>query len=195
MREQDLKAFWKQQNTESVQMTAEQIRLKATAFQRSVWRRNLLEYFACAVVIFAFSAYIWIFPNRLMKLGSLIEVVAALFVAYRLRTRGSARKLTPADAGLSLRTFHIKELSRQRDFARTAWCWYVAPLMAGMLVFVWGMEQMVRPEARGVLVVLGAVMLALAVLISLANIWKARDLQREIDTLISLEATQSGGPR
>ena len=80
MREEDLKAFWKQQNTEPLQMTAEQIRLTATAFQRTVWRGNLAEYIACAVVILGFSTYIWIFPNRMMKLGSLMEVLATLFV-------------------------------------------------------------------------------------------------------------------
>lgn len=194
MREDDVKAVWKQQNTEPVQMTAEQIRLKATTFQRAVWRRNLVEYIACAIVVVVFSAYIWIFPNRLMKLGSLIEVLAALFVVYRLRTRGGARRLPPADAGLSLLTFHIKELSRQRDFVRTAWCWYVGPFMAGLLVFVWGMLQVIRPEARGVLFGFAAIALAFGVFISFANIWKARELQRQIDTLTSLVAAQSDGP-
>jgi hypothetical protein len=194
MREEDLKAFWKKQNTERIQMTTEQIRLKAISFQRAVWRRNLVEYIACAVVILVFSAYIWIFPNRLMKLGSLMEVLATLFVVYRLRTRGGARRPPPADAGLSLLTFHVKELSRQKEFVRTAWCWYVGPLTAGMLVFVWGMAQAVRPEARGLLLECGAIALALGVVISFANIWKARGLQREIDTLTSLGANESEGP-
>lgn len=116
-------------------------------------------------------------------------------MAYRLRTRGRSRGLPTADVGSSFLTFHIKELSRQRDFVRTAWCWYVVPLMAGLLVFVWGMIQVVRPEARGVLLGFVAVVVALGVIISFANIWKARDLKREIDTLVSLGATQSDGPR
>jgi hypothetical protein len=194
MREEDLKAVWKQQDTEPTHMTTEQIRLKATSFQRTVWRRNLVEYVACAIVILVFSAYIWIFPNCLMKLGSLMEVLATLFIVFRLRTRGGARRLPPADAGMSLLTFHVKELSRQRDFVRTAWFWYVGPLMAGMLVFVWGMLEVARPEARGVLVGLAAIMLSFGVLISLANIWKARGLQREIDNLVSPGGTQSAGP-
>jgi H+/Cl- antiporter ClcA len=195
MREEDLKAFWKQQNAEPIQMTTEQIQLRAASFQRAVRRRNLAEYIACAIVILAFSAYIWIFPNRLMMLGSLMEILATLFVAYRLRTQGRSRGLPSADVGSSFLTFHIGELSRQRDFVRSAWYWYVVPLMAGLLVFVWGMVRMVPPEARGVLLGFGVVVVALGVLIGFANISKARDLQREIDTLVSLRAKQSDGPR
>lgn len=185
MREEDLKTYWQQREMEQPQMTAEQVRIKATQFQRAMRRRDLIEYAACAIVVLAFGAYAWILPNILVKLGSFTMVLAALFVTYQLRKHGASRFAPSEGAVASLFEFHRNELVRRRDLLRHSWRLLVGPLMPGMLLYLGGMAQQ-PPEGKLHLVILGGIMIFMGVAISLHNRWSARRLQRDIDGLDTL---------
>ena len=61
------------------------------------------------------------FPGWMMKTGSALSIVAALFVAWQLHRRGAAQALT-ANSGMPLVDFHRAELMRQRDPAEVGGC-------------------------------------------------------------------------
>ncbi len=68
-------------------MTLANIHERAQKFQTQVRRRNVREYIAVLVVILVFGFYFWIFPGWIMKTGSALSIVAALFVAWQLHRR------------------------------------------------------------------------------------------------------------
>ena len=184
MREEDLKALWKQEEEHSP-MSIAQIRHDSEAFQKRARKGDLIEYFACAAVVLCSSIYAWVLPSFRMKLASLTMIVATLFVAYQLRRHGAARALSPDSAGASILEFHRRELVRRRNLLRDSWWLFVAPLMVAMLVFL-GCLARDRPEARLPLLVFCGAVFAMGVAIGLYNRWQARRLQRQIDELDSL---------
>lgn len=182
--DQELKALWRDQEQESGPMTIEHIH--ARAFQSGVRTRNLIEYAACAIVIAVFIGYAVIFPNLLLKLGSVMTAVGAAFTAWQLHRRGSAK--TPpanASAGSSL-TFHRAELVRQRDAVRSVACWYIAPYAPGLGVFMAGLAQVAPANARGALIPLAALIVIYVVAHTLLHRRAARRLQAEIDDIDAL---------
>lgn len=182
MREEDLKAAWQQADVERPQPTVAQVRQAAATFQRRARLGDLIEYGACAVVSLGYGLYIWLFPSLRMKLASLAVVLATGFVAYQLRSHAAARLAPPDTAALSLLAFHRRELLRRRDLLKDSWKLFVAPLMAGMLVFVACLASE-RPSASLPLFVLFGAVLVMAVAISLYNIRQAGRVQRLVDIL------------
>ena len=136
----DPKDLWRDQPTETPPMTLEQIH--ARGFQDRIKRRNMVEYVASAVVVVAFSGYIVVLPHPILKLASALVIVGTFFMVWQLHRRGSARH-TPADDALG---FHRAELVRQLEAGRSAWRWYLAPFMPGLVLFMVGMA-MARPDA------------------------------------------------
>lgn len=136
----DLKNLWRDQPTETPPMTLEQIH--ARGFQDRVQRRNRIEYVACAIVVVVFSAYVFILPGPVLKAASALCGLAAVYVAFQLHRRGSARPAPAADA----LAFHRAELVRQQEALRSAWAWYLAPFLPGFALFLTGLLQ-AQPEA------------------------------------------------
>src|SRR3954447_18302827 len=128
MREAELKQLWQKSGAEDEPMSVEQLRKRAGKFQKSVRLRDRVEYVACALVVIAFGAYIWMFPNYLSKMGSVLMVAATLFVAFQLRKHAVARDLPPKNSAVSLAEFHKLELTRRRDLLKNSWKLLVGPL-------------------------------------------------------------------
>ena len=169
----DPHGLWQNQPSEPLQMTVEEIRMKAAQFQKKIARRNLREYAAAAIVVAAFTGYAILLPGALIKAGSILTVVAALFVAYRLHRKGSSRPVPAAVALSSGVEFHRKELERQRDLLRSVWLWYLGPFVPGMVLFGLGMGSLIW--ASGLALVFAVVWWL--------NARAARRLQSEIDAL------------
>lgn len=185
MREEDIKTHWRH-DEEQPQMSIAQLRGKAEAFQKRAHRGDLIEYVACAAVVLGFGFYVWAFPGLRMKFASFTMIVATLFVAYQLRRHAAARAPSPESAGASLLEFHRRELVRRRNLLKDSWLLFVAPLMAGMLVFLVCLVPD-RPYARLPLLIFCGAVLAMGVAISLHNRWQAARLQGQIDELDTLE--------
>ena len=169
----DAPGLWQNQPSEPLQMTVEEIRMKAAQFQKKIARRNLREYVAVAIVVVVFTGYAIFLPGALIKAGSILTVVAALFVAYRLHHKGSSRPVPAAIALSSSVEFHRKELERQRDLLRGVWLWYLGPFVPGMVLFGLGAGSVIW--ASGLAAIFGGVWWL--------NARAARKLQREIDAL------------
>jgi hypothetical protein len=184
MNEHDIKAQWQQTTKEPLVLTSEALHRRSLAFQRTVWRQDMVELIACGFVALFFGYQIGAAPNALTRLGELLTVASATIAAYQLR-RHAATRPTDASIGASLLAFHIRELQRRRDLLRSVWRWIVVPTVVALWVIVAGFVQ-AKPDAAGPLLTLGCIMSGMGLLLSLANVRKARRLQRDIAALVPL---------
>lgn len=182
--DQDLKALWLTQETETHPMSIELIH--ARAFQSRIKIRNVIEYVACAIVIAVFIGYAIFFPHPMMKAGAAMTAAGAALTGWQLHRRGSARTLPPgASAGSSL-DFHRAELVRQKDAIGSAVWWYLGPITPGIMVFVAGMHA-ARPGPLANLAPLGVAFGLYVLAWALMNRSAVKRLQREIEEIDSLK--------
>jgi hypothetical protein len=186
----DLQTLWQSQPVDPKQFSSEEIRDKATRFQRRVRFRNLREYVAAVFVLVIFSGYAWKASTWLSKSGPALIVVGTLYIMFQLYTRAASLPVAGGEGGAgvteSCAQFHRRELERQRDLLRTVWQWYLGPLVPGLLVmFVDGFID--AGEKGGVAIVASLGSAPITVLVFLGVWWLnavgAKKLQREIDAL------------
>jgi hypothetical protein len=118
------------------------MKTKTTGLRLTLWARDLRELVACVLVAAVFGFYYFKFPETVARLGSLITVAAAIFVAWRLlRAR---RKTPPAPPGAtlieSLRA-ELQAVRAQSELLGSILWWYLLPLAIGSVVFVWGLPS------------------------------------------------------
>jgi Flp pilus assembly protein TadB len=190
----DIKTLWKSQKPEDT-VTLDDIRQRATKFQRRVRNRNLREYVAAAVVVVWFGWYIWALPGLLVKIGSALCIAGVLFIVWQLHRRAASQVLPREVGSTGYLDFHRKALARQRDALRTVWRWYLAPLVPGMAVMLAGVYFNAPPAMRAV--VLHSILawyLPCAVLVFGAiwwlNMWGAKRLQKRIDEIDRLQSNR-----
>ena len=117
-----------------MKLSIEELRAKATKFQRRIRRRNLREYAASLLVIGLFSWYCWKVPNPVERLGFALVVAGAIYYAWHLWKWGAPRFL-PSDLGRAdCLEFYRGELKRQRDLLRSVWWWAIGPIIPGLAV-------------------------------------------------------------
>jgi hypothetical protein len=165
----------------------EDVRKGADKFYRYVKWRNRVEYAACVIVVVAFSAYVFWLPHILHKVGSVLVVLATLYVARQLHRRASA--VPPETAGtMPLLLFARVQMVRQRDALRSIFSWYILPFVPGMGLFLAG--TLLQKHADGALKLVDAVVVAVVIAV-FAGVWwlnqlGARRLQRHIDEIDAL---------
>jgi hypothetical protein len=139
MANDDLRNLWQGQPLENTPMLLDEIRARASRFERRISRRNLREFLAGVFVVIVYAGYIWKLPQPLVRIGSAMIIVGVLFVMWQLYRRGRASRL-PADLGaMASLDFHRRQLVQQRDLARTVFRWYLSPFLPGMFVMFVGL--------------------------------------------------------
>jgi hypothetical protein len=185
---EDIRSLWQKMPSDTVVITAEEMRAKAHTFERRVGRRNLGEYVASALVIAVFSWYAT-FPEPatpLWPIGNILIVSATLFVVLMLH-RGRAARAPSVGSVDTLIGFHRTELARQRDMLVTVWRWYLLPFAPGLVLMFTAMwigapaGNQSRVAITLILVIL--LFVAVAIGIVLLNLLAAARLQRMIDDL------------
>lgn len=190
MSEPDLKDLWQQQPVEYDAMTLEHIRGKATAFQKKIRRRNLVEYVAMGLVMLGFSPLLLRTEAWMMQVGGALMILATLYIGWQLHRRGSAR--TAPESGAALADFHRSELVRQHQAIRSAGVWYIAPTIPGMVMITLGRWFQHHAPGRTLevdrtIIALCTIIVALALLVTwLIQRLGAHRLQKEIDDLDAL---------
>lgn len=184
MNDDSLRQAWRDQPMNAGNLSLDEVKGEAKRLHRRIALGNVVEYAACAVVLGVFAYYIYAFPSLLMRIGSFLVMVATLFVAWQMRRRASSRALPSAMGDQPWLHYHRSQLVRQRDALRSAWLWYVAPFVPGVVVFRLGVETDLLPGgafARG----WGANLFIALVFVGVAawNRLAARQLQRRIDKL------------
>ena len=180
----DVQRLWRDQPSEGVRMSAQEVRGLAEKFERTISRRNRREYIASAFVVVWFSAWGWLAGRAVVALGCWLVVLGTAFVVFHLHLRGTARRPPGEQDVVSCVEFTISELVRQRDLLRSVWWWYLLPFVPSMLLIVVG-GTLERPE-RWDWLAAGGVSAVTFVGIGLLNQRVARKLQRRVDDLDAL---------
>lgn len=178
----DARCLWRGQALPPLQpLPPEELAQQATRLQRSVSRRNRRETVVAVLIAPVFLFYAWVFPHWLTKLGALLCVAGLGVLLWQLHRRAAARPLPEVLAG-SLLSFHRSELARQRDALRSAWLWYAAPLVPGMVLFLCGRQIENGVWQPGVFAFVALVTGGVVLL----NLYAAHKLQGQIDKLDQL---------
>ena len=164
---------------------------RASKFERTIRRRNLIEYAAGALVIVLFaasSAGAMIKGEWMIALSMALTVVGAVVVMWGLHRRASNLARHPEDpCVLHLRRQYERQYEALRDVPK----WYLGPLIPGVALFYisvtlgtakvtgWAeaLDGMVWPVAATV---------GLFGAIALANRIAARSLKKKIDEIDAL---------
>lgn len=186
--EDDARSLWRGQDLPPLQpLPPQQLAEQASRLQGIVSRRNRREAVVAALMVPVFLFSAWIFPHWMTKLGALLVLAGTGVVMWQMVRRASARAL-PRDLASSLLDFHRRELARQRDALRSAWLWYVAPIVPGLVLLLCGRQIENGRWQPSVFIVTALTMLGVV----LVNLYAARGLQRQIDKLDQL--TQEDKP-
>lgn len=119
-------------------MSLAEIHTHAEKFQSRIRVRNWTEYVAAASVVLVFGWMAVTIPMPIVKAGSVLIVLGAAYVCWKLYELGRAATKSEMNQAASLVDFHRAELQRQRAALSTVWRWYLAPFVPGMLVFLAG---------------------------------------------------------
>jgi hypothetical protein len=181
----DVRNLWQNQAVEKVTITVDEIRQRATRFERRIYWRNVREYTA-GVVVVAFLS-IQLRTARGWQLAPLLLlIVGTIYVLIQLHRRGSSRPV-PADLGIKASMeFHRVELERQRDAVRSVWRWYLLPFMPGFIA-TW-VQAGLQHGVTGRLVISGVILIVLLVAVWWLNQSAARKLDRKIADLKAMES-------
>ena len=136
MTEQDpLRKLWATDTEEKYVMSIAELTEPSGRFQSKIQRRNITEYLAAALVVGVFGWLAVIVPVWSVRIGAVLIIAAALFIAWKLNRIASSSK-APSDPTVdNLASFHRRELERQRDALRSVWKWYLMPFVPGLVVF------------------------------------------------------------
>ncbi len=173
----DVRDLWQNQEEDTMAITLDDVRRRATRLEGRIYWRNVREYVAGAVVIPVFGASLLHFRGWRLA-APLLMIAGAVCVLYQLHRRGAARS-HPEEMGLRASVdFHLRELERQRDALHSVWAWYLLPFVPGLVA-----ELVVAAADRGMdarLVLFGC-----AVLLIFVGIWRLNEsASRRLDQSI-----------
>jgi len=184
---EDMRSVWQSQAEESRRMSSNEIRTAAERYQKRVIWRNVREYLGCAIVVAGFGWFAWHAPSTTARVGHLLVIVGALYVALQLHLSGSSRTVPSEMGRMDGIAFHRRELERQLRVYQLAWRWVLA-LVPGITVLMAGTTK-AKPRVHmpagplaPLLVVLGGWVLII-VWLRKRNQAKARNIQRELERL------------
>lgn len=160
MNDDELKRLWQQQPLREPDITAAQVisamQKQTTQLRRSLDSRDLRELVACAVVIIIFGIfYFTVYRTPISRLGDLIVIGSAIFIAVKLVY--ARRTAPPAPPGATIVESLRAELKSARTQSRllgsVLW-WYLLPLGIGVLVATWGLPANLHAKIPVTLVVI-----------------------------------------
>jgi hypothetical protein len=193
-RRPDVKAVWQSQAQEISPMALEKVRADALKFRRRTQIATVREMIAAVVVIVIFGLYLRFLPGALIRIGSVVTIVWALFYMWNYRRLITAGPV-PAD-GAQCVDFYRGQLERRRDVARNSWRWTLAPLAPVMVLFMVGRWIGPTPPGRTLLVD-HAIIVASTVLmietIALMWLWVLHRADKFQDRIDELDALRRSG--
>jgi small-conductance mechanosensitive channel len=185
----DVRSLWQKQETDDVQISVDELRRKASAFQKRIRRRNIREYAAAVLVIVAFSWFFVVSHELVPRISFALIVLSTFWVVYNLHRRGSV-KAAPADMGRANSIqFFRGELERQRDLLNRIWSWYLGPFIPGMAILI-AFNIVKNPRGKRLFTEVYAVFVVLIFWgVGYMNKRGARRLDRQIEELKEMEKT------
>jgi hypothetical protein len=130
----DLQRIWQRQPVTATPIEMEQIRRKAGCLHDRVRARNRRETIAGVVAIALLTWFTFGKADALQRASFVLLIAGMLYVLWHLWRHGRASEL-PSDLGATdAVTFHVRQLTRQRDLLRGILWWYLAPFCPGWAV-------------------------------------------------------------
>jgi hypothetical protein len=185
-----LQSIWQSLPTETITLSVEDMRARASKLDRRIRRRFIVEYVASVVVIIAFSWYAtWPAPaTPLWPIANVAIIVGTIVMLWNLHRVSRQQKPSGSASIKSLVEYHRANLAYQRDGLRTVWLWYLLPFVPGVVMWLAAL-WISRPATpagdvmAGFLIVTAAFCVAVFGLLFALNLLAAAHLQRQIDDL------------
>jgi len=145
----DAKALWSSNNEPTDEPMATHslsdsdilrlVKEQSEAFDKKIWRRDLLESIAAVAVFLFFGWLAWHDPSPLVTAGSLIIMGGSALIFGRLRRTRTRFADAPADQPVKrmLQQERAKVDAQIRLLGSILW-WYIAPLLIGLLLVTVG---------------------------------------------------------
>jgi hypothetical protein len=181
-----MQQLWQQQPVEGTRMSIDEIRRRASRFEKKIMWRNVREYVAGGISV-TLSVWFFIHGHKpLFRVACGLVIAGLIYMSYQLHRRASARSL-PADMGaVNALQFHRAELERQRDFVAHVWRWYLGPLLPGMAAY--SLIAVLAAHAHPwIAIFINLFFAGCLVLTWRLNVYAARCLQKKIDDLYAME--------
>lgn len=179
----DPQRHWKKQPMTTIPIDLGTLRARERRLDRATARRDRREYLAgglAALVLLAASIAIFLdadsLADTLMATGFLALVLGLAFSGLHL-SRASRGHGDVAASGVE---HLVRRLGRERDLLRSAWLWYVGPLLPGFLL-VYGAAVLAGSPFFAAIA--GGSTLAFLLLVVVLNRRAAARLEREISAL------------
>jgi hypothetical protein len=180
-----LQQIWNTQTTEGFAMPLDEIRAKSVTFQRRIRNRNIREYAAFFVVAIVFAHLVLTLPGLATKAGCVLVILGASYALWQLHRRAAAALPPETGSLMDVVAFHRGELIRQRDALQSITRWYLAPLVPGFAVFLYGLHLHIPSSQAAIFapLAMAGVILVTFGLIRRLNRLAAQALQQSIDAL------------
>ena len=183
--EEQLRAIWRGQAVTALQMTPEQLRTRAAQFESAIRRRNLRDHVSFALTAALFASGI-LLDGALVRVGSALMAIWALFSMYGLHRFGSAAAAPADSSAQTCAAYHQRQLERQRDIA-LSWPWGIGLAIPGFVLVVVGLAVGSRHPNWEFPAVLTGVFIFIYVAVVIYGKMLAGQWQREINMLLSLK--------
>ncbi len=187
----NLQEIWQCQPVEGIKMSVEEIRGRATKFERKIWWRNLREYAAGAIATVLLGYFLAGAHGVLDRAAFALLITGMAYALYQLHRHGKSKEMPAAmGRGPSLE-FYRNELERQRDLVSNVWTWYLGPFIPGMLMsMIASASHNTHMRHLAVIAFWYALMAAFFIFVGRLNARAARCLQRMLDDLGAAENSQ-----
>ena len=185
----DLRSLWQSMPATPITITAEDMRARALAFERTVRRRNFGEY-AAAMSVIGVCGWYATFPEPatpLWPIANLMIIAGVLLIIWNLNRL--ARTATPPASASTTDLIHFQrsQYTRQRDALKSVWLWYILPVIPGEILWfvAYAVGTPTESPVRSAVVLGGAALITSLVfgVVVLLNFLGAARLQRLIDDL------------
>jgi hypothetical protein len=141
----NLKALWRGQETETTTMTVEAIRALARNHGAHVRDKFLMGAVLVAIEALFFGVMAWRAPNNVARVGDVMVLAGLAWMIWRLQARLPGSLPAAGASAETLIDFHRAELQRQgRGYGDLMLI--AGPMILGLLVLIYGMA-LTRPEA------------------------------------------------
>ena len=169
----DLKALWKGQETETKPMSVDAIRARAARYTNKLRWIFLFGFTLMLAEILIFGRYALTLPTMASRIGMLAILVGLGWMIARFTIRWPGRLPDAKASGGSVLEFHRAELQRQRE-TFTDLLIMVGPMLLGIVIFVVA-TMFARPHPS---VINSAPILAMIALWLVGAWWLARRGER-----------------
>ncbi|GAB5347590.1 hypothetical protein [Alteriqipengyuania sp. 357] len=129
----DLRHIWQAESAAQTFTDPEELVRRSTGFERTIRRRNLIEYVAGALLLClevpAFVMFVAI-GEPMMAGAMVLMALGTLLVLWNQYKRASMQRRRPEE---DCRSHLVSQYRRQAEALRTVPLWYIGPLLPGVL--------------------------------------------------------------